>query len=174
MQIKVNLYQGKSGLLRLASSWRSLTDRLENRRHFHCVEWYIALAETFEAHSPASNLVCIGVFAANELLAVFPFRLILIDVAGIELHALQLPSEALEVGTARDFIMTPALANSDFFQNFVHILGQNDASWDVISLRGILDDSYGFGSQVIAEPSLHENARRCLGESRFRIMRGWR
>ncbi len=153
MEVKVELFKGKSGLLRLASSWRSLTDRLENRRHFHCVEWYIALAETFEAHSPESNLICIGVFASDELLAVFPFRLILVDLAGTNLRAWQLLSEALETNTARDFIMTPALAAGDFFQAFVHMLDQNDASWDVISLLGILDDSYA-ASALKSSPNL--------------------
>jgi hypothetical protein len=142
MQIKVEMFHGKRGLLRLAPSWRLLTDRLVNRRHFHCVEWYVALAETFEAHSAAGNQVCFGVFSSNALLAVFPFQVVLIDIAGTKLRALQLLSDAWDAQTARDFIMAPSLANSDFFQNYVQFLDQNDASWDVISLRGILDDSH--------------------------------
>lgn len=141
MRIKIELFQGKSGLLRLASSWRSLTNCLENRRHFHYVEWYIALAETFEAHSPASDLVFFGVFSSDELLAVLPFQIILIDVCGIKLHALQLLSDAWEAETARDFVITPSLATSDYFESIVRFLDQ-EPSWDVISLRGILDDLF--------------------------------
>jgi hypothetical protein len=141
MQTRIAVFQGKPGLLRLAPSWRSLTARLENRRHFHCVEWYLALAESFEERLTASNLYFFGVFSSDELLAVFPFRLILIDVAGIELHALQLPSDSWEAETARDFIAAPSLADGGYLENVVRFLDQ-EPSWDVISLRGILDDSF--------------------------------
>src|SRR5262245_50708075 len=132
MQIRVEVYQGKPGILQLVSPWNSLAGRLENRRHFHCVEWYMALAETFEKHEADSNLICFSVFSQNELLAVFPFRAVWLELAGSRLRALQLASDAWEAQTARDFVMPLSLANSDLFQGFVYFLEQNDPNWDVI------------------------------------------
>jgi len=142
MQVRVEIFHGKPGILQLAIPWQSLARRLKVRRHFHCVEWYLALAETFEKHEEENNLICFGVFSQNELVAVIPFRAIWLELANVKLRALQLASDAWEGQTARDLVMPFSLANSDFFQNFVHFLDQNDPNWDVISLRGIVDDSF--------------------------------
>jgi hypothetical protein len=138
----MEVFHGKEGLLKLAPAWGKLKDRVRNRRHFHRVEWYLALAETFETFGPAGSLICFGFFSSGDLVSALPFRPIQIDVAGIRLRAMQLLSDAWEAETARDFVCMPEVANSDFFQKFVHLLAGSYNSWDVISLRGILEGSF--------------------------------
>jgi len=152
MRVKVTSFEGQSGLKKLAPAWRKLSERLETRRHFHCVEWYLALADTLERKA-GITVTCLAISSSDELLGVFPFRAARVELAGVPLHALQLLSDAWEAETARDLVLAPAQAQDEFFQAFVHLLDQNDASWDVISLRGILDDSVA-AAALHASPDL--------------------
>src|SRR6516164_7455620 len=90
MNLRMEVFHGKEGLLKLAPAWGKLKDRVRNRRHFHRVEWYLALAETFETFGPAGSLICFGFFSSGDLVSALPFRPIQIDVAGIRLRAMQL------------------------------------------------------------------------------------
>lgn len=139
--IKVQLFSGPAGLRALAPTWRSLTAKLAVRRHFHHVEWHLALAETFEQYN-LPRLQCFAVFSAdNALAAVFPFRVVRVQLGPTQLNALRLASDHADAQTARDFILAPGLAQTTFFQGFVKYMAAHDPSWDVIELPGILEDS---------------------------------
>lgn len=141
MAIRVELFTGAAGLRALAPAWRTLTAQLKFKRHFHHVEWYLALAETFERHN-LSQLHCIAVFYGDTLVAVFPHRLIPLQLGPFSLRLLQLASDPLEGETARDFVIAPALVKTNFFQGFVRYMTEHNPTWDVISLHGILEDSF--------------------------------
>jgi CelD/BcsL family acetyltransferase involved in cellulose biosynthesis len=136
------MFTGTEGIRTLAPAWRQLTARLASRRHFHHVEWYLALAETFEQHRWLP-LHCIAVFSNDgTLLAVFPFRFVHIQIGSIELNAIRLASDQIDAKTARDFIIAPGLAETAFFQEFVKFMSEDDPRWDVIILPGILENSF--------------------------------
>jgi len=137
---RVQLFNGEAGIRALAPAWRSLTAQLQLKRHFHHVEWYLALAHTFETHNQKS-VQCIAVFRGDALVAIFPVRPVQLQVGPIPLRTLRLVSDPLETETARDFILDPATAKEGFFGGFVHFMAQNEPNWDVISLQGILEDS---------------------------------
>jgi len=137
----IRRFIGAAGLRALAPAWRSLTAKLTSKRHFHHVEWYLALAETFEQHNLIS-LQCLAVFAeSNTLIAVFPFRFMPVQFGAIQVKSIRLASDHIEAETARDLILTPDLAETDFFQGLVRYMAEQDQTWDVIELRGILEGS---------------------------------
>lgn len=74
-------------------------------------------------------------------MAVFPFRFMPIQLGQLELNALRLVSDQIEAGTARDFVIAPGLAETEFFQSFVKFMDAHDRGWDVISLPGVLENS---------------------------------
>jgi hypothetical protein len=131
-----------AGMRALAPAWRSLTARLQFKRHFHHVEWYLALAETYERHNQRP-LLCIAVFSENVLVAVFPYRQDRLQLGQFPLRLLRLVSDPGDAETARDLIVAPGLETSGFFQGLVKHLAAHDSNWDVISLHGILEDSIG-------------------------------
>lgn len=137
---RVQLFRDEAGISALAPAWRSLTARLELRRHFHHVEWYLALAHTLERHGQTS-VECLAVFRDDALVAVFPYRRVHLQVGTIPLRVMRLVSDPVDAPTARDFIAAPATAKAGFFGGFVNFIAQNDPNWDLISLQGILEDS---------------------------------
>lgn len=141
MTIRIERFSGSEGVRALAPAWRQLTARLPARRHFHHVEWYLALAETLEQHS-LRPLHCIAVFSRDALVAVLPYRQDRLQLGPYPLRLMKLVSDQGDGETARDFIMAPELVQSSFFQGLVKYLAQHDQSWDVISLHGIMQDSY--------------------------------
>jgi Acetyltransferase (GNAT) domain len=141
MTIRVERFSGAAGVRALATAWQTLTARILHKRHFHHVEWYLALAETLEKHS-LPPLHCIAVFSAEALVAVFPYRQDRLQLGRHSLRLMKLVSDQGEGETARDFVMAPALTQGNFFQGFVKYLAQHDQSWDIISLHGILEDSF--------------------------------
>lgn len=139
--ITVKLFAGEAGIRALAPAWRSLTAQLKFKRHFHHVEWHLALAHTFERHNLAP-LHCLAVFSdADKLVAAFPFRLARTQIGPIQLNVIRLASDHIDAQTARDFVISPDLTESGFFQGFVRYMAESDAAWDVIELPGLLGDS---------------------------------
>ena len=137
---RVQLFSGEAGISALAPAWRSLTAQLGLKRHFHHVEWYLALAHTFERHNQVP-LQCLAVFQDDVITAVVPFRPMQLQIGTIPLRAIQLVSDPTEAQTARDFVVTPSLSGAGFFAGFLQFMAQNDPQWDVVSLPGILEDS---------------------------------
>ncbi len=135
-----SVFSGVAGVRALAPAWRSLSARLQFKRHFHHVEWYLALAETFE-HLNQHPLRCIAVFSADVLVAVFPYRQDHLQLGPFPLRLLTLVSDAGDAETARDLVIAPGLETSSFFQGLVKHLAVHDSNWDVILLHGILEDS---------------------------------
>ena len=140
--ISVRVFTGEAGIRALASTWRSLTAQLPLKRHFHHVEWYLSLAETFERHN-LPPLQCVAVFSdGDRLVAVFPFRLMPLRIGSMQLTALHLESDQINSETARDLVMAPGVAETTFFQGFVKYMADENQKWDVISLPGILEDLF--------------------------------
>ena len=137
---RVQLFSGEAGIRELAPAWRALTAQLQLKRHFHHVEWYLALAHTFERHAQ-TPLHCLAVFRGDALVAVFPYRPVHLQIGTIPLRAIRLVSDPGEAQTARDFIAAPSLAEDAFFGGFLQFVAQSDPLWDVVSLPGILEDS---------------------------------
>jgi hypothetical protein len=139
--ITVRLFPGEAGIRALAPAWRSLTAQLPFKRHFHHVEWYLALAHTFELHKMV-ELQCVAVFSdAGRLVAVFPFRFRRAQIGTIQLNAVRLASDYVDAETARDFVLAPGLAQTNFLQDFVRYMAESDRAWDVIEMLGLLEDS---------------------------------
>jgi hypothetical protein len=141
MTIRVERFSGAAGVRALAPAWRALAAQILHKRHFHHAEWYLALAETLEKHG-LPPLHCIAVFSTDALVAVFPYRQDRLQLGPHSLRLMKLVSDQGEGETARDFVMAPTLAQGNFFQGFVKYLAQHDQSWDIISLHGILEDSF--------------------------------
>jgi hypothetical protein len=138
--IKVEKFTGPNAVRALAPAWRQLTAQLTLKRHFHHVEWHQALAETFERHN-MPPLECLAVFSSSTLVAVFPFRVVPLQIGPIRLNAMKLASDQIDADTARDFVLAGGLPATNFFQGFVKYLTDHDPTWDVIMLPGILEDS---------------------------------
>jgi len=139
--IRVKTFSGGAELRALAPAWRALTAQLPCKRHFHHVEWYLALAETFDRHN-LPPLHCVAVFSEGEAVAaVFPFRLVRIQIGSMQLNAARLASDHIDAETARDFVMAPGLLKTTFFQGFVRYMAEREPAWDVIQLPGIMEDS---------------------------------
>jgi CelD/BcsL family acetyltransferase involved in cellulose biosynthesis len=138
--IRVQVFSGEAGIRELAPAWRSLTAQLPSRRHFHHVEWYLALAETLQRHNLA-QLECVAVFSASTLVAVFPFRRMPMQFATMDLRALRLASDQIDSQTARDFIIAPDLVETGFLARFVEFMAKHDPAWEIMHLPGILDNS---------------------------------
>ena len=139
--ITVKSFVGEAGIRTLAPAWRALTARLTLRRHFHHIEWYLALAHTLERHN-LGQLQCIAVFSdGGELAAVLPCRAGRTQIGPVEIKEIRLASDHIDASTARDFIIAPNLAVTNFFEGFVRYMAEHDSSWDVIQLPGILEDS---------------------------------
>jgi CelD/BcsL family acetyltransferase involved in cellulose biosynthesis len=139
---RVEMFSGEKGLRSLEPAWRSLTAQPASMRHFHRVEWYLALAATFETHG-LGKLQCFAAFSDRETLAaILPMHLLRKQIGPFQLNAMRLVSDHSDNQTARDFVMSPGLAQTSFFQGFVRFMADNFSSWDVIELPGILEDSY--------------------------------
>ena len=139
---RIQMFSGKKGLRSLAPAWRALTARLPSRRHFHHVEWYRAVGAALESHD-LGELQCIGVFSDRQALAaVFPMRFSCRQIGPFQLNAMTLVSDHSDNQTARDFVLSPGLAQTGFFQEFVRYMAVTQGSWDVIELPGILEDSH--------------------------------
>jgi hypothetical protein len=138
--IRVQIFDGAAGVRALAPAWRSLTAQLQSKRHFHHVEWHLALAETLERHNLAP-LRCAAVFSGDAMVAVFPFRFMRVQLGPLQVNALRLASDQIDAATARDFILAPGLAQTGFFQGFVKYMAEHHAWWDIMDLPGILEDS---------------------------------
>jgi len=151
--IRVQLFIGETGIRALAPAWRSLTAQLTLTRHFHHAEWYLALAHTFERHN-LIPLRCLAVFMGDALVAVFPCRLMRLQVGEIQLRAMRLASDQGDSQTARDLIIAPAMTKSNFFEGFVNFMAQNNPRWDVLALHGILEDSIA-ATALKNSPELH-------------------
>jgi hypothetical protein len=138
--MRIELFSGSQGIRTLAPAWQSLTEQVSRKRHFHLVEWCLALAETFEQH----NLVplrCLALVESNSLVAVIPCRFMRIHLGSKSLSAIRLVSDHLENLTARDIVIAPHLVNGEFFSEFSSLLAKVDSRWQVLSLEGLLPDS---------------------------------
>jgi len=139
--ITVKLFRGETEIRALAPAWRSLTAQLKLKRHFHHVEWYLALAHTLEQHN-LTQLQCVTVFSdTDKLVAVFPCRVERVQIGPIPLNAIRLASDHIDAHTARDITIAPDLAETKFFQGFIRYMAEHDPIWDVIELAGIMEDS---------------------------------
>src|ERR1700745_2781125 len=103
--IKVEKFRGPKAVRALAPAWRLLTSQLTLKRHFHHVEWYLALAETFEGQN-MPPLEGFAVSSSGTLVAVFPFRVVPLQIGPIQLTAMKLASDQIDADTARDFVLS--------------------------------------------------------------------
>jgi CelD/BcsL family acetyltransferase involved in cellulose biosynthesis len=139
---RFQVFSGEAGVRTLEPAWRALTAQVAPRRHFHHVEWYLALAATLDRHGPGP-LNCIAVFSEDRrLAAVLPMRLVRTEIGPLKLNAIRLVSDHLDNETARDIVLSPGLTQTSFLQGFVRHLAEHETSWDVIELPGILEDSH--------------------------------
>jgi len=145
MTLRVEMFQGAAALQTLAPAWRTLAARLLPRRHFHCVEWYLALCDTFARFS-LDDILFFAVSCRDELVAVLPFRRIAIDLAGVEVRALQLLSNVLEAATVRDIVLPAPSAHPELLDVLVRHFDRTEGSWDLLSFPGLLQESGAVGA----------------------------
>ena len=148
---RFEVFHGISGLFKLAPAWRELTPKVETVRHFHSVDWFIALSQTLDQYGD-SNYLFVAVYDLSELVGVIPLRPINIGLCGVHIKALQLLSNVRETPTTRDIILAESAAHTQVLIELIRYLDQLDASWDVLSLAGVLEDSCAMTAFENASP----------------------
>ena len=152
-QFRFEKFNGISGLLKLVPAWRELTPKVEAARHFHSVDWFIALAQTLDQYGD-SNYLFVAIFDSSELVGVIPLRRADIGLHGVQLKALQLLSNIRETPATRDIILAKSVVRTEILAEFIRYLDGLDDSWDVVVLPGLLEDSCAMTAVQMA-PKLH-------------------
>jgi CelD/BcsL family acetyltransferase involved in cellulose biosynthesis len=145
MRLQVSAHWGSQGLQDLERDWSHLYARIRKRRHLHQIEWYVALAQTFE-HAQSGNLVCLRVSHSSRPILIMPLQAVRVSEGRSQLKMLELLSDPTGHQSARDFLIDEAFEDTTLLADFLHYLAKIDGSWDIISLRGILADSCAFSS----------------------------
>jgi hypothetical protein len=68
-------------------------------------------------------------------------RAVRTQIGPFQLASMRLVSDHGDFHTARDLLLPSALAQTGFFQGLVRFMADQDPTWDVIELLGILEDS---------------------------------
>jgi Acetyltransferase (GNAT) domain len=140
--MRVEIFNGSAGLRELAPRWRSLTSRLNFKRHHHHFEWHLALAETLDENDFVASAKYIAAFSDdNTLVAIIPFRFVRLEIGSFQLKVIRLVSDQDDSPIARDIVIEPTLARTDFLQEIVRCLADLDTNWDAILFGDVLEDS---------------------------------
>lgn len=138
--MKIAVFTGPAGLQALAPAWSALIAQSQYKRHFHHIEWHLALAETVERHN-LSPLHCIAAFSEkNTLTAILPIRFARLRFGQLQFSAILLASDQNESYTARDFI-APAGFPTDIIQKIATHIFESDSQIDALAMPGLLEDS---------------------------------
>jgi len=137
---RVELITTTDRLREISPEWQLLTSKLKFKRHVHLVEWHLALAETIEKHN-LPPITCLAVFSDTDLIALFPWRKIRVQLGSFQFNALQLSSDIGNNNTIRDIVLEPTLVETTFLKGMILKLAEYDSSWDAIAFPGILDGS---------------------------------
>jgi hypothetical protein len=139
-RFRFELIQDMPGLLKLAPAWRELMRAVQTPRHFHSVDWFLALAQTFDQYGER-NYFFVTIHDSSQLVGVVPLRRADIKWHGEKLRALQLLSNVRGSPATRDIILADGVARTDILAELASYLDQVDASWDVVEFFGVLEDS---------------------------------
>ena len=139
-RFRFEVVRGMEGLLKLAPKWRELTQKVKTPRHFHNVEWFLALSQTMEQFGDPGSLY-IAIYEAGELVGVVPLRVVEITQHKAKLKALRLLSNIRETPATRDLILAESVTDTDILVELVHFLEHWDDAWDVLILAGVMEDS---------------------------------
>ena len=145
MRLEVSAHWGNQGLHDLKRDWSRLYARIRTRRHLHQIEWYVALAQTFE-HAQSGNLVCLRVSHGTRPILIMPLQAVRVSDGHSQLKVLELLSDPTGHQSARDFLIDEAFEETTLLADLLGYLAKIDRSWDIISLRGILANSCAFSS----------------------------
>jgi CelD/BcsL family acetyltransferase involved in cellulose biosynthesis len=140
--MRVEIFSGSEKLREIAPEWRLLTSRLKLRRHHHHFEWHLALAETFEQSKFVFPTQYVAVFSGDKtLVAIIPFRFYRVEIGSLQFKVIRLVSDQDDSHIARDIVLEPALASTNFLQETVRYLAELEPQWDAILFGDILEDS---------------------------------
>ncbi len=101
------------------------------------------MAETFDALKKG-NLLCIGVFENDRLILILPLLVVGIKKTKKKLRGLQTLSNPAGNQSMRDILVDDEWRETPLLGELIRFLARTDASWDVLSLRGILWDSCAY------------------------------
>jgi hypothetical protein len=111
-------------------------------RHFHHVEWFLALTKTMDEYGDGSYLY-VAIFDASKLVGVVPLRVTMAWVHGVpfQVKALRLLSNIRETPAIRDAILADSIIDADIFTGLLRYLDKLNAWWDVVALTDVIDES---------------------------------
>jgi hypothetical protein len=166
--LRFELVHTMESLLKIADGWRELTRGLKPARHFHHVEWFIALTRTMDEFGDGSYFY-VAIFEAQKLVGVVPLRVTTAWVHGIPgpvpVKALRLLSNVRETPSTRDVIFADSLVDADIFAGLMRYLEKMNSWWEVIALTDVIEGSHAHAAflKTTTLPGLTTFGRACEG-----------
>jgi len=166
--LRFEIIHSMDGLLKLADDWRQLTQGLKPARHFHHVEWFLALTRTMDQFGDESYLY-VAIFDSHKLVGIVPLRVTTAWVYGVPdpvpIKALRLLSNVRETPATRDVIFTESVIDADIFTGLMRYLEKLNSWWDVIALTDVIEGSHAHAAflKTSTLPTLTTFGRACGG-----------
>jgi len=166
--LRFEIVHSMDGLLKLADGWRQLTQGLKPARHFHQVEWFLALTRTMDQFGDGSYLY-VAIFDSHKLVGIVPLRITTAWVYGVQgavpVKALRLLSNVRETPAVRDVIFAESVIDADIFTGLMRYLDKLNSWWDVVALTDVIEGSHAHAAflKTSTLPSLTTFGRACGG-----------
>jgi len=166
--LRFEIIHSMDGLLKLADGWRQLTQGLRPARHYHHVEWFLALTRTMDQFGDGSYLY-VAIYDSLKLVGIVPLRVTTAWVHGVPypvpVKALRLLSNVRETPATRDVIFAESVIDADVFTGLVRYLDKLNSWWDVIALTDVIEGSHAHAAflKTPTLPSLTTFGRACGG-----------
>jgi CelD/BcsL family acetyltransferase involved in cellulose biosynthesis len=154
--IELHAASGLPGLNALCDDWNALLPRLREARFYHQHAWQLAYLGNLERNVPAVRYFCLR--RGARPIAIFPLRRTLRRVAGIDLHAWELPHEAHM--DLCDALIARDENSADLLCELVCALVRTTGMpWDVLHLPKLLEGGAALRALQAAPLSFVELAR---------------
>jgi CelD/BcsL family acetyltransferase involved in cellulose biosynthesis len=169
--LRFELVRSMDGLLKLADGWRALTAGLTPARHFHHVEWFLAVTRTMDEDKDGSYLY-VAIYESQKLVGIVPLRVARVWIEGQPdpIRALRLLSNVRETPSARDVIFAESIIDADVFTGLIRYLDKMNSWWDVLAITDVIEGSHAHAAFLKASkslPSLTTPARATGGRVEF-------
>ena len=135
--ITIAVFQGKTGLDALRSTWDNVVSGMTHRRFFHLWEWYYSYLKCLEP--PHNTLMFFLITKGKIPVAILPLHFDRISLGGLQLKALTFPSH--DHLLLCDFICHRDALTLPLFDILSQYLRNQRKIWDVIQLPHLLKDA---------------------------------
>ncbi len=137
-KVTVKTFRGLSGLEEIARDWELVIGIMERKRFFHLADWYRCYLNALE-DNPDTVLFTV-VYIGKNPEAIFPLKISLRRIFGLEMKALQLPSHP-HMCLNDCIVARPELVGSYIPLVLNHLEEVAGISWDYIYLPRVLEES---------------------------------